>query len=69
MFLDERKICVRPSMRLETISQKVSVDRRGQRSLRVFAAYERRNDVYPLVPELRNRVLLGLRFGIVDKSE
>jgi hypothetical protein len=43
--------------------------RRGQRSMHVFAAYERRNDVYPLVPELRNRALLGLRFGIADKSE
>jgi hypothetical protein len=42
--------------------------RRGQRSFHLFAAYERRNDVYPLVPELRNRVLLGLRFGIIDKS-
>jgi hypothetical protein len=43
--------------------------RRGQRSLHLFAAYERRNDVYLLVPELRNRALLGLRFGIADKSE
>lgn len=43
--------------------------RRGQRSFHVFAAYERRNDVYPLVPVLRNRLLLGLRFGIIDKSE
>jgi hypothetical protein len=37
--------------------------------MHVFAAYERRNDVYPLVPELRSRALLGLRFGIADKSE
>jgi hypothetical protein len=42
---------------------------RGQRSCTVFAAYERRNDVYPLLPELRSRLLLGLRFGIVDTSE
>jgi len=43
--------------------------RRGQRSCHLFAAYERRNDVYLLVPGLRNRALLGLRFGLVDKSE
>jgi hypothetical protein len=43
--------------------------RRGQRSFHVFAAYERRNDVYPLLPELRNRLLMGLRFGINDRSE
>ena len=43
--------------------------RRGPRSCEVFAAYERRNDVYLLVPELRNRALLGLRFGLTDKSE
>jgi hypothetical protein len=43
--------------------------RRGQRALHLFAAYERRNDVYPLVPELRQRALLGLRFGIIDKSQ
>jgi hypothetical protein len=42
---------------------------RGKRFVHVFAAYERRNDVYPLVPVLRSRALLGLRFGIVDKSE
>jgi hypothetical protein len=43
--------------------------RRGQRSLQLFAAYERRNDVYPLLPELRTRALLGLRFGIQDRTE
>ncbi len=42
---------------------------RGQRSCSLFAAYERRNDVYLLVPGLRSRALLGLRFGLVDKSE
>jgi hypothetical protein len=43
--------------------------RRGQRSMHVFAAYERRNDVYPIVPELRSRALLGLRFAIMDQSD
>ena len=43
--------------------------RRGPRSCHLFAAYERRNDVYLLVPGLRNRALLGLRFGVIDKSE
>lgn len=43
--------------------------RRGQRSFRIFAAYEHRNDVYLLVPGFRDRALLGLRFDIADKSE
>lgn len=43
--------------------------RNGPRSFHAFAAYERRNDVYLLVPELRQRMLLGLRFGINDEPE
>lgn len=42
--------------------------RRGPRSFQIFAAYEHRNDVYPLVPEARDRALLGCRFEIADKS-
>jgi len=42
--------------------------RRGQRSFHIFAAFEHRNDVYLLVPEHRDRALLGLRFGIADRS-
>jgi hypothetical protein len=42
--------------------------RRGQRSFRVFAAYEHRNDVTLIVPESRDRALLGLRFGSADRT-
>lgn len=42
--------------------------RKGQRTLRLFAAYEHRNDVTLIVPESRDRALLGLRFGIADHS-
>src|SRR5262249_14881605 len=42
--------------------------RRGQRSFKIFAAYEHRNDVYPLVPAVRDWALFGVRFGIADRS-
>jgi hypothetical protein len=38
---------------------------RGARSLEVFVAYERRNDVFVLAPGVRDRALLGLRVGLV----
>jgi len=41
---------------------------KGQRSFRVFVAYERRNDVTLIVPESRDRLLLGLRVGIADRT-
>ena len=33
------------------------------RALPVFAAFERRNDVYLLVPPVRDRFLIGFRIG------
>jgi hypothetical protein len=42
--------------------------RKGQRTLRIFLAYEHRNDVTLTVPESRDRALLGLRFGIADRT-
>lgn len=42
--------------------------RKGQRTFRVFVAYEHRNDVTLIVPESRDRALLGLRFGIADRT-
>lgn len=40
-----------------------------RRSMALFAAYERRNDVYPLVAEGRTRGLFGFRIGITDRPE
>lgn len=37
--------------------------RRDGRGFQVFLAYERRNDVYLTVPSVRDRALLGIRFG------
>jgi hypothetical protein len=42
--------------------------RRGTRALQLFVAYERRNDVYLVVPGGRGRALIGIRLGIADQA-
>jgi hypothetical protein len=42
--------------------------RRGNAQLELFAAFERRNDVYLLVPAVRNRLLVGFRIGDRERS-
>lgn len=39
---------------------------RGERELDVYAAFEHRNDVFPLTPGSRTRALLGFRIGFVS---
>jgi hypothetical protein len=40
--------------------------RRGARALRLYAAYEHRNDVFLVVPGSRDRALLGFRIALND---
>lgn len=40
--------------------------RRGERQASLFAAFERRNDVFLLEPGARSRVLFGLRLGLSE---
>jgi len=40
---------------------------RGSLSLDTFAAFERRNDVFVVVPGVRDRLLLGFRIGLVGR--
>ena len=42
--------------------------RRESRAFEVFAAYERRNDVFLLTPGARDRGLFGIRFRLADES-
>lgn len=39
---------------------------RGRRAFEVFAALEHRNDVLLTVPDVRTRLLIGVRFGLED---
>jgi hypothetical protein len=39
---------------------------RGARTLHLFVGYEHRNDVYIEVPGVRDRALIGFRFGLKD---
>jgi hypothetical protein len=41
--------------------------RRGPRALRLFVAFEHRNDVYVEKPGVRDRALLGVRFGLAER--
>lgn len=41
--------------------------RRGSRNAEAFLAYEHRNDVYVAAPAVRDRGLLGIRFGLADR--
>jgi hypothetical protein len=42
--------------------------RSEQRVFEAFAAYERRNDVLPLVPSVRDRGLFGIRFVVNERD-
>jgi hypothetical protein len=42
---------------------------RGARTLHLFAGYEHRNDVYLVVPGVRDRALLGFRFGLSEVAQ
>jgi len=41
--------------------------RREQRALELFVAFEHRNDVYVTLPSVRDRVLFGTRFALIDR--
>jgi hypothetical protein len=42
--------------------------RRGQHDLDLFAAYERRNDIFVQAPGMRERLLLGFRIGPAGRT-
>ena len=42
---------------------------RGARTFHLFVGYEHRNDVFLVVPGLRDRALFGFRFGLRDAAQ